>query len=141
MHFLFLILNLTVSICYLSNKKHPILRLKFQSHSQKTRRRNWTRKKTTNTERRCAVPVGITMHRMSSGYAATYVRSGFTESASRLLRLRLSKSSNTSVHHAATRDLALEMEYQPPDSTPKNPGRRPGSTRLLSCSSVTFIVL
>lgn len=65
-----------------------------------------------NMERRYAVHVGRTMHRMNSGSAAIYVKSGFMESVSRLLLLEPSISSSTSVPRAATRELARSMKCE-----------------------------
>lgn len=54
------------------------------------------------------VHVAITMHRMNSGFAATYVRSGFMANVSRSLLLELSTSNSTNVLRAATNEFALK---------------------------------
>jgi len=83
------------------------LRLDSQSHcNQKRRMKNWTIKMMMNMERPCVGHVVNIMALMNSGFVVTSVRSGSMVNAWRSPLLGQSISSNTSAHHAVTRELA-----------------------------------
>lgn len=78
-------------------------------HRQRMKMRSWTRKTKMSTERPCVEPVERTTHQTNFGFAVTSARSGSMASVWRLLLLGLSILSSTSAHHAATRELALDI--------------------------------
>lgn len=75
---------------------------------QRMRMRDWAEKMRSK-GRPCVVYVGRTMHLMSSGFVATYVRSGSMASVWRSLLRGPSTSNSTSVPHAAIRELGLDI--------------------------------
>ena len=85
------------------------LRVDSQRRKQKMRMTNWTSKMMKNMERPCAGRAGSIMALMNSGFAVTSVRSGSMGNAWRSPLLGRSISSNTSAHHAVTRELAPDI--------------------------------
>ena len=90
-----------------------------QCNNQKKRMKNWTNKMTMNMERPCVGHVVSIMALMNSGFAVTSVRNGSMVNVWRLPQLGQSISSNTSVHHAVTRELAPDG-HEPSCSTTDN---------------------
>ena len=73
------------------------------------RRKDWMGRRRRSTGTLCVGLVERTMLQMSSGFVATYVKSGSMASAWRSLLPGLSTSSSTNAHHAATRELDLDI--------------------------------